>query len=75
MLWILASLTLQSDQNRTNASTLEELSDAANDAFDRSESISLDNVWITLQPCMEEIMESEAENDYKILLFKKTIGS
>lgn len=38
----------------TNTSTFDELIDALTEKFPRSESIALDNVLITLQPCMEQ---------------------
>lgn len=65
--------SVQSLKNRTNASTIDEFINADNNAFHQSEPINFCSVWITLQLCMEHIMEPEGGNDYKIPHVNKAV--
>ncbi len=46
--------------------TIDELIAVVKESFDGLERSKLDNVFLTLQGCMEEVMRSDGGNQYKI---------
>lgn len=67
--------SIQLLQNGTNAPTIDELIDAVSHPIDQLDSIALDGISNTLQPCTEHIIESEGENDNRTPHLNKSRGS
>lgn len=64
--------SIQSLQHEASPNTIDELIDCVQHAFNKLERNTLDNVFITLQRCMELIMLSGGRNSYKIPHINKT---
>ena len=64
--------SIQSLQYKANATTTDELIAAVEDSFSRLKHVSLNNVFFTLQICMEQTILKDGGNDYKIRHINKT---
>lgn len=58
--------SIQALQYRAAPRDLDDLILEVESAFEELKPETLDNVWVTLQSCMEKIMETNGGNDYKI---------
>ncbi|TBU10546.1 hypothetical protein CWI38_1687p0010, partial [Hamiltosporidium tvaerminnensis] len=58
--------SIQSLQHEASPHTIDELINCVQDAFHQLEANTLDNVFTTLQACMESIMLADGGNGYKI---------
>ncbi|TBU11442.1 hypothetical protein CWI38_1203p0010 [Hamiltosporidium tvaerminnensis] len=58
--------SIQSLQYQASPHTIDELINLVQDAFHQLEANTLDNVFTTLQACMESIMLADGGNGYKI---------
>lgn len=72
---VLVVYSKQSFQSRIKASTIDQIIDAAHDAFAWSEYFTPDNDSIMIQYSMEPIMEPKGRNDLKIPHPNKSSGS
>ncbi|KAK9750371.1 hypothetical protein RND81_02G191600 [Saponaria officinalis] len=62
---------IQSLQDENPAKNVEELVKIVQDAYERETVECLDNVWLSLQACMVEIMKMKGYNNYKLPHLKK----
>ena len=58
--------SIQELQQRLHSKNLEELVIHVQEAFKMEKWETMEKVWLTLQGCMQQIMEKEGGNDYKI---------
>ena len=58
--------TIQSVQHQHSPKTIDELISCVSNAFDELRPDKLDNVFLTLQQCMEETMLVKGGNNYKL---------
>jgi hypothetical protein len=58
--------SIQSLQQQKNATTVEELIDIVEDSFSELSYKKLDNIFLTLQCCMEKVLLDNGGNNYKI---------
>ena len=57
---------IQSLQHQEAPKTIDELILAVEKSFDQLSTESLNNVFLTLQSCMVEVMKNLGENNYKV---------
>ncbi|KAK9750176.1 hypothetical protein RND81_02G178500 [Saponaria officinalis] len=58
--------SIQSLQDENPAKNVDELVKNVQDAYERETAECLDNVWLSLQACMMEIMKVKGHNNYKL---------
>ncbi|KAK9705642.1 hypothetical protein RND81_07G072700 [Saponaria officinalis] len=63
--------SIQSLQSSKTAKTVDELVANVTEAFENQKAQCLDDVWLSLQACMVEIMKRRGHNDYKLPHLKK----
>lgn len=62
---------IQSLQTETSCKTVEELVNAVKNSFERLSPTTLNNVFLSLQSCMVEILKVRGQNSYKVPHMKK----
>ncbi|KAK9725658.1 hypothetical protein RND81_05G160500 [Saponaria officinalis] len=63
--------SIQSLQDENQAKNVEELVKNVQDAYERETVECLDNVWLSLQACMVEMMKMKGHNNYKLPHLRK----
>ncbi|XP_074289597.1 uncharacterized protein LOC141614750 [Silene latifolia] len=58
--------SIQSLQDENPAMTVDELVTNVTEAYEAETALTLDNVWLSLQACMVEIMKKKGHNDYPL---------
>ncbi|XP_074299525.1 uncharacterized protein LOC141630644 [Silene latifolia] len=63
--------SIQSLQEKKRAQTVDKLVSNVLEAWDDEPAQCIDDVWLSLQECMLEIMDRKGQNDYKVPHLKK----